>query len=63
MSTLYLIVIINNIINKWNSAQNKFLKMEINPKVYAHAKNLYVRAIFSHRGNFCAIIEAEKRRR
>ena len=39
-----------------------FLKMEINPNVYAHAKNLYVRAIFSHRGNFCAIIEAEKKK-
>ena len=36
--------------------------MEVNSKVYAHAKNLYVRAIFSHRGNFCAIIEAEKKK-
>ena len=36
--------------------------METNSKVYAHAKNLYVRAIFSHRGNFCAIIEAEKKK-
>ena len=36
--------------------------MGIISKVYAHAKNLYVRAIFSHSGVFCAIIEAEKER-
>ena len=35
--------------------------METNSKVYAHAKNLYVRAIFSHRGNFCAIYRGEKK--
>ena len=37
--------------------------MDTISKVYAHAKNLYVRAIFSHSGVFCAIIEAEKERR
>lgn len=36
--------------------------MGIISKVYAYAKNLYVRAIFSHSGIFCAIMEAEKER-
>ena len=36
--------------------------MDTISKVYAHAKNLYVRAIFPHSGIFCAIIEAEKER-
>ena len=29
--------------------------MDTISKVYAHAKNLYVRAIFPHSGVFCAI--------
>ena len=34
--------------------------MGVISKVYAHAKNLYVRANFSHSASFCAIIDGEK---